>query len=662
MCQYSHIDNIKSYLYYFEMLTILLTLITSLIPLDNSLLDIDQHENWAVFRFYDLQKNLIAEIKDIPIYSYKIASDKQYLYLITDKGLEVYNALGHRTNFIGDWGHWAFSSDNKYMACASEKKVRIYKEGQKDFEILLPSAAIHSIIFSPYNQYIGVICRNHFLLINLLEKKTEWLKEFSRPLIWGKFHSQDTILLVTEERNNLCGHVYIINTNGQLITNVPFSYQNYEEQIQNIEIVDQNIVAQTHLRKWVVTENKANEDTESQLATNSIIKLSGDSISWPLGPLDVLHPIGNNWGEFQNYGGLSYYHPGVDILSPYQPNVPVYAVKRGYVKAWLTTGNYLYWRLAIADSSLNYTDSCDAYLYAHIDSSRFHKNVGDTVEAGELIGYLVYWPVDSAHFHHLHFAKIRDRGATWPVADWDFVFNPLLSLHPNFDTFPPTFENARVGSLLAFCRNNTSTYLSPTNLNGDVDIIAKVYDKFSCSTGDTIWDRLIPLKIEYEITGPQSKPRELSFIFDKRIAPTNTINVVYKEDNVCRSRGDYNYRDYYFIVTNTDGDSIIELTDASFAWRTSEFPNGEYWIKVYATDASNNTTVCSMLVTVNNPQGISYEQSNLINNLAFRHQIYGVLGQKTYSPLTSLPSGVYFILNENKRQKLLVLGKTFYLK
>ncbi|MEO0131918.1 MAG: hypothetical protein ABIK73_03125 [candidate division WOR-3 bacterium] len=138
--------------------------------------------------------------------------------------------------------------------------------------------------------------------------------------------------------------------------------------------------------------------------------------------------------------------------------------------------------------------------------------------------------------------------------------------------------------------------------------------------------------------------------------------MVYKEDNVCRSRGDYNYRDYYFIVTNTDGDSIIELTDASFAWRTSEFPNGEYWIKVYATDASNNTTVCSMLVTVNNPQGISYEQSNLINNLAFRHQIYGVLGQKTYSPLTSLPSGVYFILNENKRQKLLVLGKTFYLK
>ncbi|MCS7258121.1 MAG: M23 family metallopeptidase [candidate division WOR-3 bacterium] len=637
---------------------IILLLITSLIPLENSYVEISQNDCEISISFYNQAQNLIGEIKNIPIYGYKISS--KYLYLITDNGLEVYNSLGKKIKIIKNPGFWFFSWDDKYLACVLDDTLRLYENYQKIFEATIPSKAVRQLMFSLDNKYLGVILRNHFLLIDVAKRTLEWTKEFPSPLIWGKFYNYDTTILVTEDRKNLNGKVYLILNNGQINKELGFNYQSYEEQIQNIEIIDKKIIAQTHCRTWIVSDNEVNSKTIPQ-DNYFTPRFSCDTIAWPLSPTDSIHPLGNNWGEFQNYGGSSYYHPGIDILSPYIPNVAVYAVKRGYVKAWLTTGNYLYWRLAIADSSLTYADSCDAYLYAHIDSARYHKNIGDTVEVGELIGYLVYWPIDSAHFHHLHFAKIRDRGAIWPVADWAFIFNPLLNMIPNIDTIAPVFENASGNFLFAFCRNNTSNYLVPTNLHGDVDIIAKIYDKFSRSTGDTIWDRLIPLKIEYEISGPQSIPRQLSFIFNKRIPPNNTINVVYKEDNICRSRGDYDYRDYYFIVTNTDGDSIIETTDAGFCWRTTEFPNGTYWIKVYASDASNNVTVCSMPVVVNNSPGISIEEPK-VNELLDQGQIYNIAGKKiSYNTLNANP-GIYFILNKHRKQKLIVFAKNRFLK
>ena len=32
--------------------------------------------------------------------------------------------------------------------------------------------------------------------------------------------------------------------------------------------------------------------------------------SWPLVPLDSVHPLGNNWGNYQDYGGGPYFHNG----------------------------------------------------------------------------------------------------------------------------------------------------------------------------------------------------------------------------------------------------------------------------------------------------------------------------------------------------------------
>jgi hypothetical protein len=319
------------------------------------------------------------------------------------------------------------------------------------------------------------------------------------------------------------------------------------------------------------------------------------SVGWPLPPLDSTQALGNNWGEYQNYGGSPYMHPGIDVMG-ITVNKPVHAVQDGVVKAWLTTSGPWHWRLAIADYQTN--DSVEAWLYAHVDPNMYHKNVGEFVTEGELIGYLVEWPVTG--FDHIHFARIKDEGAIWNVGDWAFIQNPLMIIEPYDDTTKPVFENAYGSDLFAFCQNNTSNYLDPTHLTGSVDIIAKIFDDTGYPLMYQVWERLIPYKIEYEIHGPQNVPVTLSFIWYGVLYYTSNLNVIYKDDAVCNTRGDYDYRDYYFIVTNTDGDSLVETSDASYAWNTTSFPDGEYWVVVGAYDAAGNYQRDSMLVTVDN--------------------------------------------------------------
>ncbi len=329
------------------------------------------------------------------------------------------------------------------------------------------------------------------------------------------------------------------------------------------------------------------------------------NIFWPIPPVDMVHPIGNNWGEYQNYGSGGYFHNGIDILTPDTSGVEVRAVASGWVKAWGTIQEELHYRLAVCDSPLTYTSRAEGWLYAHIDPGKWHKNLGDRVEEGEVIGYLVAWPVD-ATFDHLHFARISDTGATWqrfPSPTWWFIQNPLLVLQPNTDIEAPVFENARTGQRFAFCRDNRNNqYLNPDSLVGDVDIIARIFDRTGFTTGDTVWDRLAPYRIEYMIRradGLVVVPWRLGVEFSNRLEGA-LVNVVYKRDNTCRSQGDYENRVYYYIITNTDGDSLIEATDTTGKWATGLIGDGEYWVIVRAADVVGNTTTDSMLVRTRN--------------------------------------------------------------
>ncbi|MGQ9705639.1 MAG: hypothetical protein ACUVWP_01370 [bacterium] len=50
---------------------------------------------------------------------------------------------------------------------------------------------------------------------------------------------------------------------------------------------------------------------------------------WPMGPGNQPNPLGNNYGEYQNYGGSPYYHDGLDTLG--NGGDPCYSVSNGYV-------------------------------------------------------------------------------------------------------------------------------------------------------------------------------------------------------------------------------------------------------------------------------------------------------------------------------------------
>jgi hypothetical protein len=320
-----------------------------------------------------------------------------------------------------------------------------------------------------------------------------------------------------------------------------------------------------------------------------------EGIRWPFDPGNVSLPLGNDYGEYQYYGGDPYYHPGIDIMQTYGSHV--YAVKAGVVKAVLTTSGEYHWRVSVGDSAG--TPWCDGWLYAHLDQNTIQVQVGDTVQEGDYLGDLVYWPV--AFFHHLHFVKIRNQGMPWQ-SDWKFIANPLDELVPIDDSTPPVIENARGTYKFAFCQNNTHTYFDPgAPVKGDVDIVSKIYDKINHPT----W-KLVPYAIEYSVyndsvtIGPT-----LSFIFTDTLWWDQNVDVPYQDDATCHTQGDYDYRNFYFLVTNTDGDSIIEYADKNSAWYTQDHSNGTYWVKVKAYDRFGNFAQDSMPVQVSNPLQIS---------------------------------------------------------
>lgn len=324
-------------------------------------------------------------------------------------------------------------------------------------------------------------------------------------------------------------------------------------------------------------------------------------IPWPM-TFNNQYPIGNTYGEFQYYGGAPYMHPGVDIMG--EAGEPIFAVEAGWVKAVITTSGSYHWRVAIGDTQSGYGVG---YLYAHLEQGSITVDVGDYVQQGEYLGGLVDWPV--ADFTHIHFARIADSGSQW-YGSWLCTDNPHLDLDNLSETDFPVIERAVGNDLFAFCRNETSNYLDPDDLNGEVDIIAHV--------GDQLWDDWVCTiqEIRYTIypAGDPGNPivdDKLGIYYDMALdtyqgGPIDPmlVDLFYKQDGTCDTEGDYDNREFFYIITNSNGDLIYEPSDFQEAWNTAHSPNGDYVVRVTALDATGNATVDSMLVTTDN--GISH--------------------------------------------------------
>ncbi len=314
------------------------------------------------------------------------------------------------------------------------------------------------------------------------------------------------------------------------------------------------------------------------------------AIPWPIEPLDSSHSLGNSYGEYQDYGGTPYMHPGIDILHP--AGTPVYAVKAGWVKAVLTTSAELHWRVAVGDSAG--ADSCNGWLYAHLDLPTIAVAVGEHVDSGQLLGNLVTWP--TSNFHHLHFVKIRNAGVSWS-ANWLFIGNPLDELVNIDDFVPPYFVDIDTGTPFRFCHDNSDIFFNTgAPVSGDIDIVAKCHDRI----GHPTWV-VTPNEMGYEIysdsvhLGPFS-----SFEFSGKLLWDESYHTIFKNSGPCNSEANYTQRQFYEILTNHDTNPLIAPVDTSGKWATGLIPNDTYTVKAWAKDRFGNMAVDSMTVTTAN--------------------------------------------------------------
>ena len=347
----------------------------------------------------------------------------------------------------------------------------------------------------------------------------------------------------------------------------------------------------------------ANLRNKKQLATpidSKFHNLTNELIRDPLNFYQdtVYQPIGNSYNEIQEYTpGSPYLHPGVDLLGTYLQDV--YSVKQGYVKAIITISGIYHWRIAIANE--NTADTSQGYLYAHLEQSTIPYQVGDSVNEGDIIGQLVDFPVTG--FVHCHFARIFDDGLTWNGSWWTFE-NPLTYMTNFFDTIPPGFEPTINNDVFAF-RDSAGNYLSPSSLYGNVKVISKSFDQINAS-----WHCDVN-KLRYSLS-PLSNPQtilidtfayEYDFYNDNYFSTsylTGIINTIYSRDISCYTTADYVVRDFYHIVTNSDGNDTIDGNDSIQYFDTKQFANGNYIFRVEASDPSGNTSRDSMIITIQN--------------------------------------------------------------
>jgi len=305
----------------------------------------------------------------------------------------------------------------------------------------------------------------------------------------------------------------------------------------------------------------------------------------------------NGYAQVQEWAHV-YLHPGVDLFSP--AGTEVCAVADGVVRAILTTGDDQYWRIAIE----RFDVQGEGYLYAHLNPASFVFEIGDTVSAGDLIGTLYpAWGFSP----HCHFVRITPNEPGQWNGVWWTVDNPLVDIINMTDSYPPVFENSIDNDLFAF-RTPAGEYLDPLDLQGEIDIISKVVDYAYDVSFDS---RIVPYDLKFQLYSGQNPDsvvyEQYSFALD---FPLDTyfdlyyyelvLNTIYSRDAVCFSTNNNSNRDFYFVLTNSDGDSTITESDSSEVFDSHLLPNGYYLLEVTARDCGVNESTASMVIYIDN--------------------------------------------------------------
>ncbi len=492
----------------------------------------------------------------------------------TDRVLMVMDLVNIRSVRLGNCSQYAFSGDESLLVTAKENKLRVYRDLELTMEIETGLFYPRAVAVDRDLGLAVVVGKKELKAYQLSDHRLRF--ESGAPanasfrdvmigegLVYAGIHDrQDGVSK---------GIVRVLNGLGTLL--------------------DQRVMAQ---KQFTVFKEKATP-----------VKSPGNytPIPWPFEPFDEVHKVWNHYEQHMGDGSgdWSYLHQGLDLEVPI--NEPVYAVEEGWVKLVLTIGGDAYWRVAVSpEQSSGYSDG---WLYAHLVNSSIQVDVGDYVELHDYLGDIIYW---SSDWGHIHFVNIRDQGDIWYYDDdeWGINFNPLLALNPITDESAPVIEDFSTSSKFGYCINETSVYLDPENLSGEVDIIARISDYH----GSSDWEQpgyLTYYWVQKYPEGDTVHPKTLGQILNHSYTMYNSsyyidyAPILYKKDDYHPSPPWMNLdRNYWQILTNNNGDSVVDPSETNLAFNTGDFYDGSYQVFVEAWDEFGNMAIDSQVVYFNN--------------------------------------------------------------
>lgn len=346
-----------------------------------------------------------------------------------------------------------------------------------------------------------------------------------------------------------------------------------------------------------VVFNYLNERQNVVQPTSAQLRSTNEPIPSPLKPSIPDYPfiIGNSNGEYQNYGGSPYVHQGIDILGAIQE--PVFACKQGIV-ARVTKASGIYNEVTVASLPAQ----AEGYLYLHLLGTSIPHLVGDTVQVGDYLGQLVEWPVYD--FHHIHFARVRPQTTNWLQNYWT-IDNVLTDITNFLDTTPPVFEPLSNQHTIALRSKNTQTILSPTDVKGEFDIVCHVHDKSNSTWRVDVNSLRFELWKDLQDSVPVYQQKAFDYNFDipvyfDQYVIDRIVRTVYSNYFTWITYGDYTNREFFQQVSRSNGDNVLDDLDELEYFNSTQFPDGDYVLRIHAEDAAGNSSFTDLAITLNN--------------------------------------------------------------
>ncbi len=553
--------------------------------------------------FYSKEGNKLIEQEYLNANLFGFSSSGNLFGVGSPDGIQILSMKDLSAQNYPKGFQFAVSEDDQLVAIASENKIEVFNKNVLIRSINTGFTYTRKIVISSANDFVAAIDKKNLKVYSISDGKLKFSQSAEPSTSYRDLKVIDNQIVAgihyktkTESR----GEIILFDLKG---------------------IKQKSLIGQIKYLKEYPVYKPSNKNGEY------------NPIPWPFAPFDSMRTVWNHYEQHMGgYGSAySYLHQGLDLITPIAE--PTYAVKDGIVKCVLTLGGDIYWRLAISDS--NTEGRSNGWLYAHLIENTIQVDVGDIVTQHDYLGDIVAW---TSEWGHIHFVEINDSGLVWFYDDdeWGINFNPLLSLTPVQDTIPPVIDNVFPDQKFGFCINETSSYLEPDELAGNVDIIVKVFDY----AGNSIWQHPA-FRIDYWIKRISDNeiiiPRKMSHILNHSYPFYSGGNfepyatVLYKRDNILvPSSWMDTQRNFHHVITNSNGDSIITIEEKNLSLNTADYYDSYYRIYVEAFDQSGNSTMDSMDVYFNN--GISSVNDLVTPNKFALYQNY----PNPFNPVTNI--------------------------